>query len=476
MISRRNLLKTAGALCAAAIAPGCASQIGQLTESRRKPNLVFVFADQWRAQSLGYAGDVNVHTPVLDELARHSVRFTNAVSTCPVCSPYRGSLITGQYPLTHGVFLNDVHLNNNATSIAQTFSFAGYHTAYIGKWHLNSRGRTSFIPREDRQGFDYWKVLECTHNYNRSAYFGDENVKRFWNGYDAAAQTEDAIDYINHHADGPPFALFLSWGPPHNPYETAPAQYRAMYDPSKLVLRPNIPKNAEAGARKDLAGYYAHCSAMDACIGRLLAALKESQIDQDTIFVFTSDHGDMLGSQGESRKQRPYDESILVPLLIKWPKLGSREIAEPIGAPDLMPTMLGLCGVAIPKTVEGNDWSAIIRGQRTAHDEAALIACYSPFGEWTRARGGREYRGLRARRWTYVRELNGPWLLFDNETDPYQTKNLCGQADYASVQSELEKQLAQKLVQTHDDFLPGADYIRKWGYVTDATGTVPYTD
>ncbi len=163
---------------------------------------------------------------------------------------YRGSLITGQYPLTHGVFLNDVCLGNKAVSIAQTLTQAGYQTAYIGKWHLDGHGRSSYIPRERRQGFDYWKVLECTHDYNNSPYFGDENVKRKWDGYDAIAQTRDATGYIKRHAAGGPFALFVSWGPPHNPYETAPPQYKRMYDPGKLTLRPNVPKAAETGAAR----------------------------------------------------------------------------------------------------------------------------------------------------------------------------------------------------------------------------------
>ena len=131
-----------------------------------KPNVVFVFGDQWRQQATGYAGDPNVSTPHLDTLARESIDFTHAVSGCPVCSPYRASLLTGQRPLTHGVFVNDVYLQPRATSIAEAFSSAGYDTAYIGKWHVDGHGRSNYIPPERRLGFAYWKVLECTHAYN----------------------------------------------------------------------------------------------------------------------------------------------------------------------------------------------------------------------------------------------------------------------------------------------------------------------
>lgn len=444
--------------------------------AERKPNVVFIFADQWRAQATTLAADSNVRTPVLDKLAAGGFRFTTTVSTCPVCSPYRASLITGQYPLTHGVFLNDVCLNTNAVSIAQAFGGAGYNTAYIGKWHLDGHGRSSFIPRERRQGFEFWRVLECTHDYNRSFYYADDNVKCQWDGYDAIAQTREAQRYIREQAGRGPFLLMLSWGPPHNPYGTAPERYRELFDPAKLLLRPNVPPSMAAAARKDLAGYYAHIAALDECLGRLWDTVHEAGIEKDTIVVFTSDHGDMLGSHGLERKQKPYDESILVPFVLRWPRLGERgrTIAAPFGTPDIMPTLLGLCGIEIPKTVEGRDFSPHLRGAPTTDDGAALIACYTPFGEWVRARGGREYRGIRTARYTYVRALDGPWLLFDNQADPYQLKNLCNDSSMTGVQQELEKSLDRKLREAHDDFQPGEQYIQKWKYVTDKSGTVRY--
>lgn len=127
----------------------------------KKPDVVFVFGDQWRAQTFGYTGNTVVKTPHIDRLAEQSLNFTHAVSGCPVCSPARASLLTGQNPLTHGVFVNDVQLSNQAISIAEAFEQGGYDTAYIGKWHIDGRGRRNHIPPERRQGFDYWKVLEC---------------------------------------------------------------------------------------------------------------------------------------------------------------------------------------------------------------------------------------------------------------------------------------------------------------------------
>jgi arylsulfatase A-like enzyme len=444
-----------------------------------KPNILFVMADQWRASAFGYAGDPNVKTPHIDRFEKASLDFQHAISSVPVCCPARASLWTGQRPLTHGVILNDVPLHPNAVTIAKVLDQAGYDTGYIGKWHLNGAERSAYIPRDRREGFDYWKALNCTHDYNHSYYYaGDDTNKLLWKGYDAIAQTEDAEQYLKSHAGATkPFFLVLSWGPPHNPYGTAPARYRALYQPEKIQLRPNVPVAGRPAARKAAAGYYAHCTALDDCFGQLLATLKQTGLASNTIVVFTADHGDLLGSHGAYDKQQPYDEAIRVPLLVNWPAgLGAtgQKLDAFITSEDIMPTLLGLCRVAIPQTVEGTDFSAYLRGGKNPADDTVLISCPTPFGNWDRRRGGREYRGIRTTRYTYVRDLEGPWLLFDNQVDPYQTNNLVNHSALAKLQTELDARLTQKLKATGDQFLPGAAYIQKWDYSVNQEGTVPY--
>ena len=240
-----------------------------------------------------------------------------------------------------------------------------------------------------------------------------------------------------------------------------------------------VPEERAEEAKKDLAGYYAHCSALDNCIGELQKTIKDSFIEENTIFIFTSDHGDMLFSHGEQRKQRPWNESIRVPFLMKYPALKDKQIQNLdalIDAPDIMPTLLGLCNQPIPKSVEGTDFSDYIKLGENPSDNSALITCPHPFGEWINSGGGKEYRGLKTTRYTYVRDLKDPWLLYDNFEDPYQMNNLINSPEHKTVRDDLDRRLSKKLIEANDEFLPGMEYIKKWNYKVDKNGTVPYTD
>ncbi|NNM30824.1 MAG: sulfatase [Akkermansiaceae bacterium] len=485
MKRRRFLATTGGALAAAPHA----SRSREAT-SAAHPNILYLFSDQWRSTDHGYAGNTEVRTPHIDGLAREAVNFSNAVSGIPVCCPHRACLLTGQYPLTHGLFLNDLRLNTNAPSFAHALASAGYDTGYIGKWHLDGTGRSAYIPPERRQGFDYWKVLECTHNYNKSQYYDKTGTEpKVWDGYDAYAQTRDAVRYIQSRArpsgedgaadEGKPWSLFLSWGPPHAPYRTGPKKWLDRYDKENLTLRKNVPPGKAKVAQETYAGYYAHCSALDECVGWLMDALRESGQLEHTIIVYTSDHGDMLWSRGQLKKQRPWDESLRVPFLVRCPesmKVTPKTIAAPINTPDIMPTVLSLAGAGVPDSVEGEDFSPVIRGEKTMDDNHALITCPAPFGQWQRKDGGREYRGIRTNRYTYTRALDGPWELFDNQADPFQQENLLGKPGRKALHDELEDKLRERLAQTGDDFAPAAELIKRGGYRVDAGGTVGYRD
>ncbi len=477
MISRRKFIQTtAAASLSATLNTACSS--GQAA----KPNILYLFSDQWRHTDHGYAGNSEVITPHIDRLASQSINFTHAVSGIPVCCPHRASLITGKYPLSHGLYLNDLSLAPEHRSIAHCLNDAGYQTGWIGKWHIDGQGRHDFTPPERRQGFQYWRTLECIHDYNNSHYYGDTPERKMWQGYDAIEQTKDAKSYLQNHAQDTadsPFALFLSWGPPHAPYHTAPEKYKKLYADKSITLRKNVPEEDREIATKDYKGYYAHMTALDDCVGELMKTLDETGLAENTIVVYTSDHGDMLHSRGAMKKQQPWDESLRVPFLLRWPaKLKNQpsEISMPLDTPDIMPTLLGLTKTSIPADVEGADRSSVVLGTENPDtDHAALITCPSPFGQWTRERGGREYRGVRTTRYTYCRDLNGPWLLYDNEADPFQLDNLVNQSAHAGIQKQLDDRLNALLEKTRDEFLPGPELIARSGYVVKPTNeTVDY--
>jgi len=444
-----------------------------------RPNVVYLLADQWRARATGFEGDPNVRTPNLDRLAQQAVRFRNAVSVCPVCTPYRAALMTGRWPTSTGMFLNDAYLPERELCMAEIFQAAGYATAYIGKWHLDGHGRGAYVAPQRRQGWQYWKGAECDHNYNRSHYYtADSSEKRFWEGYDAAAQTKDAQDWLRGHArGGQPFVLMVSYGVPHFPHATAPQEYKDLYPPEKLQLPPNVPEDMQEKARHEAQGYYAHCTALDACVGRLLATLAETGLEENTILVFTSDHGEMLGSHGcrPTMKQVPWDESARVPFLLRWPAALGRQgrvVQTPLTTPDILATLLGLAGVPVPKSVEGQDLSGLVRGGPEPADRAALYMNVAPFagGEYSLP-----YRAIRTCQYTYVRGLAGPWLLYDDQKDPFQMDNLADKPECAALVNELDGRLQAELKRAGDDFRPPRQYIEAWGYDVQDGRSVPYT-
>lgn len=446
----------------------------------QRPNIIYVLADQWRAQATGYNGDPNLigKTPNLDQLAAESVNFKNAVSVTPVCTPYRAALLTGQYPTTTGMIFNDLHLPEESITMAELFKASGYKTGYIGKWHLDGMGRFAYTPPERRQGFDYWKALECSHKYNGLLYYeGDDQEKKYWEGYGPYAETKDAISYIQQQATGKePFLLMLAWGTPHFPYDNTPPEMQQQFDPEDIILRGNVTVEQREEAQRQSTGYYAHILALDKCIGQLVQAIEEMGISENTLLIFTSDHGEMMGSQGVSprQKQVPWAESVRVPFLLKYPARykDKIEVEAPINTTDILPTMLSLAGLPIPAHIEGEDMTSSIEDQATGRNKAALIMNVSPFAGII----GKPYRGIYTSRYAYVKTLDGPWFLFDHFEDPLQMNNLLNKSGYEQLHQDMEKLLQQELKKVGDDFKPRTYYIDKWGYKLTKGGYIDYSE
>ncbi|MCD6351602.1 MAG: sulfatase [Armatimonadetes bacterium] len=479
---RRHFLRTGLLLLGASGARGraWARQPGKQEARpmpRKHPNLLFVFGDQMRVMDMGCAGNPDVQTPTMDRLAREGTRFSRAYANCPVCPPSRASLLTGLYPMTCRTVANDLPLPTEFAGIGETLRRAGYRTGYIGKWHLDGVPRSRFTPPgERRHGFEYWAVWNCAHNYFAGKYYLDTDEPIPIEGYEPAGQTDLALGFLEEAAAGDkPFALFLSWGPPHNPYRQVPEHYRQMYDPEAITLRPNFRElppdyptlGPETDPRRALADYYAHITALDEQLGRLLDALERLGQADDTIVVFTSDHGDMLWSQGRLRKQQPWEESISIPFLVRWPGQvpAGREVTGLLSVVDMAPSLLSLMGVEAREPMEGADLAGVFLGDEGPMPESVFLMDVVTMDE-AHAQGLREWRGVRTQRYTYARFADGePWVLYDNEADPYQLNNLATDPGAEGLRRELEEQLQQWLKLTKDECLPWQEVIRRLGLV-----------
>jgi len=444
----------------------------------KRPNLLFVFADQMRGMDMGCAGNRDVRTPTMDRLAAEGTMFTKAFANCPVCTPARATLLTGLHPISCRVIANDLPLPEDVPSIGTLAKAAGYRTGYVGKWHLDGVPRARFTPPGPRRhGFDYWAVWNCAHAYFQGKVFRDTPTPVALPGYEPVGQTDLALEFLRQR-DERPFCLFLSWGPPHDPYNQVPDDYKRLYNPDALTLRPNVnvqterakrllgPVDAQGGARRRIADYYAAVTALDDQLARLLKALDELQLAEDTIVVFTSDHGDMLWSQGMMKKQQPWEESIGIPFLIRWPGRApaGRKSGVLLSIADMAPTLLALMGVERPPT-EGADLSAAVLGGDVAGPRSVLLMDVVTMDE-AFAQGLREWRGLRTQRHTYARFADGQgWMLYDNDADPYQQRNLIDAPEAAGLRAELEAELQRWLRFTKDDCLPWEENIRRMGLV-----------
>ena len=276
-----------------------------------RPNVLLVLTDQHRAQALGCMGNGDVHTPHIDRLAAEGVLLPNTFANTPLCTPARGNLLTGKFAHAHAVPINDLRMVELEGTLGDHFGRAGYRTGFIGKWHLDGGKRLpGFIPPGlRRHGFQFWAANECDHTPFRSQYFRDTSQPISITEFEAITWTDVAIEFLRESRDKP-FFLEVAMGPPHPPY-AAPADYERLYDAAKLHMRPNWVEGIKGNQRCDIATYYAMISAIDDQVGRLLRALKDLGLEQNTIVLFTSDHGNMLGSHGLDNKQQPFSDEYL---------------------------------------------------------------------------------------------------------------------------------------------------------------------
>lgn len=423
-----------------------------------QPNLLFVFSDQHRSCDLGCYGNPEVHTPHLDRFANGARRFTRAISNSPLCVPMRGSLLTGLFPWKHRALTNDLPVDPGAKSIAGVLSEGSYLTGYIGKWHLGGIPRDKAIPQGERLGFRHWQAYNCNHHYSKGFYFDGDNRRHEVGDHMAIAETDLAIDFIRRRASSPrPWSLHLAWEPPHDPYQDVPDRFRRQYDEAKLSLRPNVKIPAvksmkeslgEERLRSDLAGYYSLISLLDEQFGRLVKTLESTGQLENTMVVYTSDHGDLHGSHGFVNKQMPQAESVRVPLLISGPGVAPGVSDELMGLTDLPVTLAGHLGLPWNAPAHGEDLSALLRDPAAKGPPGRLIFDLVPVHQ-SAARGAHEWLGVvtPGETWAMTSDQKD-WVYWDDQQDPLQMNNLVGD-EKAIPQAALLRHLTHALLGKH---------------------------
>ncbi len=482
-LSRRDFLKRTSSFSAAAAFCPVASLAEENQKVSRHPNLVFMFPDQFRRQAIGFMKEDPVITPRLDEFASRSLVLTDAVSSYPVCSPFRAQLFTGKYPVSNGVITNcnsskDVMLKQSQRCLSDILYDNGYSLGYLGKWHLDKphepfvgrrRGRPGgpgggivwdeFVPPERRHGFKFWHAYNCRDQHLNPRYWttgAGRNEPTYFDDWSTRHEADVAIEFIRnpqgkYRDPNKPFAIFIAPNPPHTPFDQVPKKYVDMYEGKTykdLLNRPNVEiSNPHPQAKKHVRNYFAAVTGTDEQFGRILDALKQQHLEDNTIVIFTADHGEMMGSQNRMHKSVCYEESIGIPFIIRWPaKIPARRDNLLLSPPDIMPSLLGLMGLAqsIPDDVEGIDYSAIMLGRPGKRPTSALyLNCAGQ-------RGGN--RGLRTHRYTYainrLKDGKNEVLLFDNRKDPYQLNNIADSRP--EVVRKLTGELNQWLRKTKD--------------------------
>ena len=455
-----------------------------------RPNIVLVLADQLRYQSCGYAGDAFARTPHLDALAQQSVSFTNAVVSMPVCAATRASLFTGKYVTSTGMVINELRMNPNHRCLGHCLTDAGYQTGYIGKWHLwaNQLGHhhdpaNSYTPPgPHRLGFDgHWAAYNFHHDYY-GTYYHTNSPERIYYGegvFEPDAQTDLAIEFLREKSQGDtPFSLVLSYGTPHDPWtpENVPPEYYGRFadvefPPSPTYRQGNddpygdawsdIKKSPEQIQNWKRA-YYAMTANLDWNIGRLQAAMAALDLAENTIFVFSSDHGEMFGAHGRMKKNIFYDEAARVPFLVKWPGVTAHggECDACLNCVDVMPTLLGLAGIKSPSEVEGMDLAHLVRGEQGPEPAFAFLQNTGACAAWE---NGHEWRALRDKRHTYaIYRADGKELLFDNQADPHQSRDLAENPEHQAMLARCRRQLRDKMTALNDHFPESLWYREHW--------------
>ena len=424
-----------------------------------RPNIIMYFSDQQRWDTMGCYGQKLGVTPNLDRLAAEGVLFKNAFTCQPVCGPARACIQTGLYATETGCYRNGIALEPGADTIAKRLGAAGYDTAYVGKWHLASGDGNDYlskgVPPERRGGYkDYWMasdVLEFTsHGYNGYVHDGDGKKVEFI-GYRPDCINNYAIDFVRNHNGDKPFFLFVSQIEPH--HQNDHKRYEGP-DGSKARFKDyDIPGDligTQGDWRENYPDYLGCCSSLDYNVGRLFETLEDRGIADNTVIIYTSDHGSHFCTRNDEYKRSCHDGCVHIPMIVHGPGFGGgREIDGMVSLIDIPATILDCAGLRPPAAYRGRPLGRLIETPESDWDDSVFI-------QISESHVG---RCVRTPKWKYaVRADADGWkdscadiyyeaYLYDLESDPHERSNLAAEPGYAGIRGQLAVLLAAKMVE-----------------------------
>ena len=435
-----------------------------------KTNIIAIVTDDQATWSLGAYGNSDPMTPHMDRLAREGILFSRAFVCSPVCSPSRATYLTGKYPTQIGITdwiapseaAAGLGLPEHLPTWPEVLQKHGYSTGLIGKWHLGDQ--PTFHPK--RRGFDHFFGFLGGGNTPMHPMLERQGVTRRFEGYGADLLTDDALAFIEEHQRRP-FALLLHFREPHAPYAPVPDSDAAVFE----SLDPSLPEASAMNTsqlKKWTREYHASVRSVDRNLGRILLHLDQLNLASETIVLFTSDHGYMIGHHGLRHKgnahwyaggvrgpKRPnmFEYSIRVPWIMRWPGViqPGKRIDELVSQVDMFASVLGMLQIPMPDGYEqeGHDLSGLVMGE--SHVARRFI-----FGQYDLHNNGLAYmRMIRTKKWKLVRHFKTHFMdeLYNLEEDPDETRNLYRQSRFATVRASLADLLALKMQQVSDPLL-----------------------
>lgn len=434
----------------------------------KKPNIIVLFSDQQRWDTLGCYGQKLPISPNLDRMAEEGVRYEHAFTCQPVCGPVRASLQTVKYPTQVGCEVNNRHLPLNADTLARRMTAEGYKTGYIGKWHLAS-GPNRFdegvspnhrilpVPEEFRGGYNYWlasDTLEFTSHAYDGHMFDNDGDARFFKPlrYRVDAQTDWVEEYLAQQTGDDPFFLFVSYIEPH--HQNDHHCYEGPRGSKERWGNYEIPGDL-AGLNGDWVeeypDYLGCCHALDNAVGRVRKKLEELGLDENTVIIYTSDHGSHFKTRNGEYKRSCHDGCLRVPMIFSGPGFTGGDVNQNLaGLIDLPRTILSIAGGDVPE-----DWQGIDL-QETVGADVGREAVFAQISE------SHTGRTIRTKKWKYAVGMTGAggrWteqdhrgeivyqerFLYDLEADPHERKNLVDDPALGSVRIELAEMLKAEM-------------------------------